>query len=264
MSVANTTAGQEPTASTVGTTKSSSRPLFWAGVLLAFAMLPIFMLQMTWTEVLITPWYLPIGGTLAALAVIFAIGRPLRWWRVAIAVMCVALAAFEWLFLLSLTVLPEYRGPVSEGSPLPAFHAALADGTTIDASYFQQQRPTALVFFQGRWCPFCMKQLTELEAHHADFERVKANVVVVSLEGLEDAAATQRDFPHLKVVSDEKRELSTAVDLINKNFAPDGSDAAAPTILLLDGQGTVTWLHRPKRFIARPSADELVARIEGK
>lgn len=231
---------------------------------MAFALIPVFMLQVAWADGLVTPWYLPIGGTLAALAVLFAIGRPRRWWRVAIAGMCVALAAFEWFFLLSLTVLPQYNGPIAQGSSLPEFHAALADGTQIDADYFRQQRPTALVFFQGRWCPFCMKQLTELEAHHADFERADANVVVVSIEGLEEAAATQRDFPHLKVVSDEKRELSGAIDLINKNSAPDGGDTAAPTILLLDGHGTVTWLHRPTRFIARPSAAELVAKIEGK
>lgn len=262
MSIANTTADHESATPLSGAAQSPSRLRFWGGVLLAFAMLPIFILQVAWTDLALTPWYLPIGGTLAALLVLSALGRPLRWWRVAIAAMCVALAAFEWFFLLSLTVLPRYDGPIAAGTPLPAFRAALADGTEIDADYFQQQRPTALVFFQGRWCPFCMKQLTELEAHHADFERAGADVVVVSIESLQDAAATQRDFPHLVVVSDEKRELSSAIDLINKNSAPDGGDTSAPTVLLLDGNGTVTWLHRPTRLIARPSAAELVTLIK--
>jgi peroxiredoxin len=119
------------------------------------------------------------------------------------------------------------------------------------------------VFFQGRWCPFCMTHLQDLESHHDEFARVGANVVVVSIEDLGAAAQTQSDFPHLIVVSDQRRELSDAIDLINKRSAPDGGDSAAPTILLLDGQGTVQSLFRPTRFIARPSGAELVTTIDG-
>ena len=64
------------------------------------------------------------------------------------------------------------------------------------------------------------------------------------------------------MASDEKRELSNAVELINKGFAPDGGDCAIPTILLVDKSGTVRWVHRPTRFVTRPSASELAATIE--
>ncbi|MEX0677455.1 MAG: redoxin domain-containing protein [Pirellulales bacterium] len=263
MSIAKTTADHTAAAPSDGAGKPSSWFLFWGGAILSLSLIPIFALQVFWAKALITPWYLPIGGTVSALIVIYAIGRRRRWWRLGVALGCVAIAGLEWYFLLALTVLPLYIGPIVEGSTIPVFRATLADGTEINESYFQRSRTTALVFFQGRWCPFCMTQLRELESHHGEFSRVKADVVVVSIEDLEAAAQTQRDFPHLTVVSDQRRELSNAIDLINKGSAPDGGDSSAPTILLLDGNGTVHWLHRPTRFIARPSAAELVAAIEG-
>jgi peroxiredoxin len=256
-----TAAGQTPAAGSENLGKTFPAILFWGGVILSIAFVFIFVAQVAWARVLITPWYLPLGGTTSALLTLFAASRQPRLWRLAIAVACVALACLEWTFVLALTVLPPYSGPVVTGGTLPAFTATLADGTPISESYFREGRPTALIFFQGRWCPFCMTQLGELEAHHAEFDRVGANVVVASLENVADAAQTQRDFPHLTVVSDEKREMSDAIDLVNRGFAPDGSDADAPTIFLLDGEGKVEWLDRPKRFIARPSASELAAQI---
>lgn len=241
--------------------KSPSRLLFWGGAVLAIALVGVFVAQVAWARLLITPWYLPIVGTLAAAIVLVTLGRPLRWWRVAVALLCVALAGMEWLFLFG-TALPAYGGPIAKGSPMPAFHASLADGTPIDASFFQRGRPTAVVFFQGRWCPFCMTQLRELEDHHGEFARVGANVVVVSIEDVATAAETQRDFPSLVVVSDEQRELSSAIDLINRNSAPDGGDTATPTSLIVDRNGIVQSLDRPARIIARPSTATLVTEIE--
>lgn len=238
------------------------RHLFWGGVALSLLCILAFLLQVFGANVLLTPWYLPVGGTIGALLVVGSLARRRAWWRVGAATGLIALACLEWLFLLNLTVLPAYSGPIATGSQVPTFRAMMADGAEFTDAYFDEHPMTALVFFQGRWCPFCMTQLKDLEAHHDDFAQADTEVVVVSLEDAETAAQTQRDFPHLTVVSDERRELSGAIDLINKAFAPDGSDCAAPTLLLVGQGGKVRWLHRPTRFIARPSAAELVATIK--
>jgi peroxiredoxin len=261
MSIASATTSHGSDA-LAGAAKTAPRWLLAGGMLLAVAVIAAFFLQVAWGNLLITPWYLPVGGTVAALLVLAAAIGQRRWWQFGLALACAALAGFEWLLVLVFTVLPSYTGPVAAGTPMPAFRATLADGTEIDESYFQRGRTTAVIFFQGRWCPFCMTQLRELEAHHAAFDRVKADVVVVSLEDVASAAETQHDFPHLKAVSDEREGLSGAIDLINRQASPEGKDIAAPTILLVDGNGVVQWLHRPTRFIARPSAAELTAKIE--
>lgn len=87
-------------------------------------------------------------------------------------------------------------------------------------------------------------------------------MIVVSLEGPDEARQTQADFPHLLVLADEGRGLSEAVELIHPQAAPGGSDADAPTTILVDGRGMVRWLHRPPRAITRLSPDEVLQAID--
>lgn len=261
MTIAAPTTVQTPATPPTGIAPSASRLPLWGGILLALAVVFIFYVQVAWALRLVTPWYLPIGGTVGALLVLYALSQRRTWPRIGLALFCIALAGLEWFFVMVVTVLPAYAGPIKPGTALPAFHAKLADGKEISESWFKKQPMTAVVFFQGRWCPFCVTQLRELEAHHELFSRVGAKVLVVSIEDVPTAEQTQRDYPHLIVVSDEKRELSNAVELINKGFAPDGGDCAIPTILLVDKSGTVQWVHRPNRFVTRPSASELAAMI---
>jgi peroxiredoxin len=107
-----------------------------------------------------------------------------------------------------------------------------------------------------------MVELGELEARHSDFARRDARVVVVSIEGREDAQKTQEQFPHLVVLSDPERKLAAAADVIHKGVAPGGGDTTAPTTVLIDRQGVVRWLFRPDRHIERLSAAELLAAVD--
>ena len=107
-----------------------------------------------------------------------------------------------------------------------------------------------------------MIELGELEKNRREFEKRDIKVVVVSLEGPEDAKATQADFPHLAVVSDEARKLSEAVDVIHRHSDPGGGDTAAPTTLLIDGSGTVRWTFRPGRVFDRLAPAQLLAAVD--
>src|SRR5262245_11522509 len=98
-----------------------------------------------------------------------------------------------------------------------------------------------------------MIELGQLEANTQEFAKKKVQVVVVSVEDREAARATQADFPHLVVVSDAERKLSSAVEVIHQHSAPGGGDSAAPTTLLIDGGGTVRWTFRPDRVFTRLS-----------
>jgi peroxiredoxin len=107
-----------------------------------------------------------------------------------------------------------------------------------------------------------MIELGQLERRHEDFEQRHARVIVVSMEGLDDAKKTQADFPHLLVLADQGHGLSDAVGLIHPHAAPDGSDADAPTTILVDGTGKVCWVHRPPQVISRLSPDEVLELID--
>jgi peroxiredoxin len=107
-----------------------------------------------------------------------------------------------------------------------------------------------------------MIELGQLEAHWREFEKRKVRVVVVSVEGQDEARATQADFPHLVVVSDEGRNLAEAAAVIHPRAALDGGDTAAPTTILIDGDGTVRWTFRPDRVLTRLSPAEVLAAID--
>ena len=107
-----------------------------------------------------------------------------------------------------------------------------------------------------------MIELGELERRHEDFARRKWQVVVVSIEGPDEAKQTQADFPHLLVVTDRERGLSDAVDLIHPHSGPGGGDTSAPTTILIDRQGVVRWLYRPPSAISRLSSDEVLRAID--
>jgi peroxiredoxin len=107
-----------------------------------------------------------------------------------------------------------------------------------------------------------MIELVQLERRHDDFPKRKTRVLVVSIEGPDDAQKTQADFPHLVVLSDQARSLSEAAGLIHLHAAPDGGDADAPTTILVDRSGIVRWIYRSPVVIARLLPDELLQAIE--
>ena len=107
-----------------------------------------------------------------------------------------------------------------------------------------------------------MTELVQLERRHDDFPKRNAHVIVVSVEGLDNARKTQADFPNLTVLSDEARGLSDAAGLIHPHAAPDGGDADVPTTVLVDRRGTVRWIYRSPSVIARLSPDEVLKAID--
>src|SRR4051795_1878589 len=107
-----------------------------------------------------------------------------------------------------------------------------------------------------------MSELVQLERRHDEFPKRNARVIVVSVEGLDDARKTQADFPHLTVLSDEARGLSEAAALIHSHAAPDGGDVDVPTTILVDRRGTVRWIYRSPSVLARLSPDQVLRAID--
>lgn len=109
-----------------------------------------------------------------------------------------------------------------------------------------------------------MIELGELERHIQDFKSRKnpVDIFAVSTDQREDAEKSQTQLPHLTVVADTDQQMCRALDVIHPGAGAGGSDVAAPTTVLLDGQGTVRWLFRPDRFLKRLSPDELLMAID--
>src|SRR5262245_38038090 len=107
-----------------------------------------------------------------------------------------------------------------------------------------------------------MIELGELERRHEDFAKRNARVIVSSVEGTDDAAKTQAQFPHLFVLADQGRGLSNAAELIHPHSGPNDSDTDAPTTILVDRQGMVRWFFRPSAVFTRLSPDEVLKAVD--
>lgn len=107
-----------------------------------------------------------------------------------------------------------------------------------------------------------MIELGELEQNHPEFAWRNARVVVASADGLEESQKTQKDFPHLIVLSDPERKLIKAAEVLHPKAGQHGEDVAAPTTFLIDNQGTVRAVFRPKQVISRLSVEDVLAAVE--
>ena len=108
-----------------------------------------------------------------------------------------------------------------------------------------------------------MIELGQLERRHEDFARRNTRVIVVSLEGFDDAKKTQAQLPHLLVLADKEQGLSDPAGFIDAdNKGPNNSDIDAPTTILVDAHGKVDWLFRSSQVIVRLSPDEVLQAID--
>jgi hypothetical protein len=118
--------------------------LFLLGFLLNF-------LQIAVLKYLVTPWYVPILATAGALLALVSVRQRPTWTRVIALLALVLLSAGWWYFILSMSRLPEYKGPVQVDKEIPEFTTTFADGISFTEKDLQKGTPTVLVFYRGHW-----------------------------------------------------------------------------------------------------------------
>ncbi len=130
--------------------KRPGRLAFWLGLL--FAVLgPVLYTAQLRAGRLVVPWYLPVFGTLGLLFMLAAVGRARSVGRIVLVGLLGFLAFGEWFFLLSLSKLPTYSGPVAVGKPFPVFATVRADGSPFTQASLPGDANTIMVFFRGEW-----------------------------------------------------------------------------------------------------------------
>jgi peroxiredoxin len=107
-----------------------------------------------------------------------------------------------------------------------------------------------------------MAELGQLESRHQDFAKRNTRIVAVSLDNLEAAAKTAKDFPHLVIVSDEQGNLSGTAEVIGPQHGPDGKETLAPTTIFIDRRGLVRGVFRPDRYVERLKPEEVLAKVD--
>jgi peroxiredoxin len=95
-----------------------------------------------------------------------------------------------------------------------------------------------LVFYLGQECPHCMRQLHDIGAKKADWERLNTVVLAVSSATPAKNAATMKEFGDLpmRVLSDDKFENARRFHSYD-----DFEDIELHSTILIDAKGRVYW-----------------------
>ena len=68
------------------------------------------------------------------------------------------------------------------GDTAPDFLLPDAHGRLHSSEHLRGEGPLVVSFYRGGWCPFCNAELRALQAVKAEFDSLKANLVVLSPE----------------------------------------------------------------------------------
>ena len=132
------------------TSRHPGRSLLLLGALVAVAGPVLGIVLMFVAKILITPWYMPLLGTLGVALIVLALMRSRSIWRWTALVIFTLFVGFQWWALLAMRT-PAYTGPVKEGQSFPAFATTLADGSAFTQADLQGDQNSVMVFFRGHW-----------------------------------------------------------------------------------------------------------------
>jgi peroxiredoxin len=153
---------------------------------------------------------------------------------------------------------PDQVHPILLGSKLPQVALRTVDGqpTTLQAQV--GGKPAILVFYRGGWCPYCAKQLSELQANQKKFADAGAIIVGISSDSTDDANKTRDKLGlNFELYSDPQ------LAVISQWGVEDvGANIARPAAFVVEPGGMITYKRIGKSPADQPSIDELVAALE--
>jgi peroxiredoxin len=158
--------------------------------------------------------------------------------------------------------------PLAVGASAPDFSLAAHDGKTVKLSKGYGHAKTVIVFYRGSWCPFCVRQLSELRTLVQPGEHI--NLYAVSVDPVEKSKALAT-----KIGSDGKGEFNFQI-LSDPNHAVidawgvhdpayDGKQFDGiphPAIFILDKKGKIAWAKVEPDYKKRPTIAELRAALD--
>ena len=166
------------------------------------------------------------------------------------------------------------------GESAPMFKAKDANGREINLKQLLKKGPVVLYFYRGQWCPFCNKQLSQLQDSLQQLTAKGAQVMVVSPEIQENigktVAKTKASFPivhdqNFAIMKAYRTAFTVQPDIVTKykGFGVDllvanGADAAVlpvPATYIIGKDGKIKYAHFNADYRQRVSVKEVAAAL---
>ncbi|MCD2422495.1 AhpC/TSA family protein [Niabella pedocola] len=169
--------------------------------------------------------------------------------------------------------LPEDISPLLIGEPIPPTILPDKEGNLLDLNKAVAEKPTVLIFYRGGWCPFCNRQLSDLQGINKILVKKGFQVVAISTDspGLLKSTAEKGRLDYT-LLSDA--DVATALKFGIAYKAPKqytgilskstgGKNSAfllpVPAVFMLDRKGTIRFEYINPDFKQRISGALLLA-----
>lgn len=166
------------------------------------------------------------------------------------------------------------------GASAPNFSAKDQNGKAIVLKDVLKQGPAVLIFYRGEWCPYCNKQLSELNDSIGFILAKGAKVIAISPENSMNVEKTiKKTKATYPIISDNDTKIMTDYKV---NFTPDmetttkykdyGIDLnerngahkntlPVPTVYIVDRSGKITFKHLDENIMKRASVKEILEHL---
>ncbi len=170
--------------------------------------------------------------------------------------------------------------PLLPGLSAPAFTARDTQGEAFEFKPDALEKPVALVFYRGGWCPYCNTQLGQLREAEAELQNMGFDILFVSADLPEKLRASLKeenaDVPYT-LLSDSSMEIAqsygVAFDVDEEyrlwllGLGKDIEEASGekhhilpvPTIYLIDTRGVIQFQYSNPNYKVRLHPDVLLA-----
>lgn len=168
---------------------------------------------------------------------------------------------------------PEDISPLLIGESLPNLILKNTDNQDVELSKLFAQKKTVLIFYRGGWCPFCNKQLADLQTHTQDLIQAGFQIVAISPDAPAQLKATM-DKNKLDYLLLSDNQLSAAKSMGLAFKAPEkygdmlkkSSDNGnvevllpVPAVFLVDTKGVIQFEHISPNYKERLNGKVLLA-----
>ena len=166
------------------------------------------------------------------------------------------------LLLLPYTVFPQTDDPTGlrVGDNAPRFRVLDHQGVKVDLEQTLQQGPVVLMFYRGVWCPYCNRQLKQMQDSISFITQKGGTVIAVTPETVEQIQKTTKKTKasfhvihdiNLKLMRDYKvsyqledatlaRYLRSGID-IQANNGENGTNLPVPATFVIGQDGKIIF-----------------------
>lgn len=175
----------------------------------------------------------------------------------------------------------EELNGIEIGTVAPDFSAVDQSDSVFNLKTALQSGPVVLVFYRGQWCPFCNKQLSNLQDSLSLITEMGAQVVAVSPEKTEylnkmiekTGAEYRLLFDQHYTIADDYGVLfrpdsvtrAKYNTLLNANLSEAHGDESEqlpiPATYIIAQDGTIVWRHFDQDYKKRPAIREILLHL---